>query len=273
MPCKIQIKENITRNIEQRTDGAFNKRLDVAQSIARSVNADYGTTVVRFVQKDVDFIDREIIIPQELIDRYYDHEVSLEEEEARGVQQEDAVRAGEEFSDEYMFQKEEGPIPTIASPQTLSLIKDFLKNIGVDIKSMDNIVVNGIKQDANAVALLTQKLIQVVNGKEASALPEEAMHFAVAIIKQTNPALYKKFMGEINSYAIMNEVFESYGNDPAYQIDGKPNVIKLKEEAIAKVLVETIINNNENNTEKPERIANAESWWDQIVNYLKNLLV
>jgi len=170
-----------------------------------------------------------------------------------------------------MFQKEEEAIPTSASPQTLSLIKDFLKNIGVDVKSMDNIVVNGIKQDANAVALLTQKLIQVIDGKEATALPEEAMHFAVAIIKQTNPALYKKLMSEINSYAIMNEVFESYGNNPAYQIDGKPNVIKLKEEAIAKVLVETIINNNENNTEKPERIANAEGWWEQIVNYLKNL--
>jgi hypothetical protein len=271
MPCKIQIKENITRNIEERTDGAFNKRLDVAQSIARSVNADYGATVVRFVQKDVDFIDRDINIPQELIDRYYAHELSLEEDEARGIQQEDAERAGEELSDEYMFQKEEGPIPTDASPQTLSLIKDFLKNTGVDVKSMDSIVVNGVKQDANAVALLTQKLIQVVNGKEASSLPEEAMHFAVAIIKQTNPALYKKLMNEINGYAILNEVFQSYGDNPAYQIDGKPNVIKLKEEAIAKVLVETIINNNENNTEQPERIANAESWWDQIVNYLKNL--
>ena len=271
MPCKIQIKENITRNIEERTNDAFNKRLDVAQSIARSVNADYGTTVVKFVQKDVDFIDREIIVPQELVDRYYNHELALEEDEARGIQQEDAERAGEQISDEYMFQKEEEAIPTSASPQTLSLIKDFLKNIGVDVKSMDNIVVNGIKQDANAVALLAQKLIQVIDGKEATALPEEAMHFAVAIIKQTNPALYKKLMGEINSYAIMNEVFTSYGNDPAYQIDGKPNVIKLKEEAIAKVLVETIINNNENNTEKPERIAKAEGWWDQIVNYLKNL--
>jgi hypothetical protein len=271
MPCKIQIKENITRSIEERTNSAFNKPLAVAQSMARDINAQYGTTVVRFVQKDVDFIDREIIVSPELVDRYYDHELSLEEDEARGVQQEDAERAGEEFSDEYMFQKEEGPIPASVAPQTLSLIKDFLKNIGVDVKSMDSIVVNGVKQDANAVALLTQKLIQVVNGKEASSLPEEAMHFAVAIIKQTNPALYKKLMNEINRYSILNEVFQSYGDNPAYQIDGKPNVIKLKEEAIAKVLVETIINNNENNTEQPERIANAESWWDQIVNYLKNL--
>ena len=167
--------------------------------------------------------------------------------------------------------KTEEILPQNASPQTIALIKDFTNRIGVDIKSMPTLEVNGVKYDSDAVALLTQKLIQVVDGKEAQSLPEEAMHFAVAIIKQTNPALYKKLMSEINSYALLNEVFQTYGNHPNFQIDGKPNVIKLKEEAIAQVLAETVINNNENNTEKPERIANAESWWDQIVSYLKNL--
>jgi len=169
--------------------------------------------------------------------------------------------------------KTEDVLPQTASPQTIALIKDFTNRIGVDIKSMPTLEVNGVKYDSDAVALLTQKLIQVVDGKEAQSLPEEAMHFAVAIIKQTNPALYKKLMNEINSYALLNQVFETYGNHPNFQIDGKPNVIKLKEEAIAQVLAETVINNNENNTEKPERIANAESWWEQIVKYLKNLFI
>jgi hypothetical protein len=166
---------------------------------------------------------------------------------------------------------EEKTIAQTASPQTLSLIKDFIKRIGVDTKPMQNIVVNGVKQDANGVALLMQKLIQVVDGTEAQSLPEEAMHFAVAIIKQTNPKLYKKLMSEINNYQLKNEVFETYGSDPAYQIDGKPDVIKLKEEAIAKVLVETIINNNENNPEKLELIAKSQSWWEDIIDYFKNL--
>jgi hypothetical protein len=166
---------------------------------------------------------------------------------------------------------EEKTIPQTASPQTLSLIKDFIKRIGVDTKPMQTIVVNGVKQDANGVALLMQKLIQVVEGTEAQSLPEEAMHFAVAIIKQTNPKLYKKLMSEINNYQLKNEVFEAYGSDPAYQLDGKPDVIKLKEEAIAKVLVETIINNNENNPEKLELIAKSQSWWNDIIDYLKNL--
>jgi len=169
------------------------------------------------------------------------------------------------------YQLNEAPISSTASPKTLAMVNDFLTRIGVDVKALKNVVVDGIKQDAAGVALLTQKLIQVVEGKEAQSLPEEAMHFAVAIIKQTNPALYKKLMSEINSYNMLSEVFATYGQNPMYQIDGKPNVIMLKEEAIAKVLAETIINNNEGSLEKPENIAKVQTWWDSMINWFKNL--
>ena len=170
------------------------------------------------------------------------------------------------------YQLNEGPIPSTASPKTIAMVNDFLTRIGVDTETMKNVIVDGIKQDAAGAALFTQKLVQVVEGKEAQSLPEEAMHFAVAIIKQTNPALYKKLMSEINKYAILNEVFATYGQNPIYQTkDGKPDVIMLKEEAIAKVLVETIIKNNEGSTEKPENIAKIQDLWDKIVNFLKSI--
>jgi hypothetical protein len=169
------------------------------------------------------------------------------------------------------YQLNEGPISSTASAKTLAMVNDFLTRIGVDTKTLKNVVVDGIKQDAAGAALLTQKLIEVVEGKEAQALPEEAMHFAVAIIKQTNPALYKKLMSEVNNYAILNEVFATYGQNPMYQKDGKPDVIMLKEEAIAKVLAETIIKNNEGSLEKPENIAKIQNLWDKIVDFLKNL--
>lgn len=169
------------------------------------------------------------------------------------------------------YQLNEGPISSTASPKTIAMINDFLTRIGVDTKAMKNVIVDGIKQDAAGAALLTQKLIQVVEGKEAQSLPEEAMHFAVAIIKQTNPALYKKLMSEINKYTILNEVFATYGQNPMYQIDGRPNVIMLKEEAIAKVLAETIINNNEGSLERPENIAKIQNLWDQMVQWFKQL--
>ena len=170
------------------------------------------------------------------------------------------------------YQLNKGPISSTASPKTIAMINDFLARIGVDTKAIRNVIIDGVKQDAAGAALLMQKLIQVVEGKEAQSLPEEAMHFAVAIIKQTNPALYKKLMSEINKYAILNEVFATYGQNPMYQTkDGKPDVIMLKEEAIAKVLAETIINNNEGSLERPENITKVQNWWNTIIDFFKNL--
>lgn len=171
------------------------------------------------------------------------------------------------------LQKPQGEtLPSNASPATLKLIRDFLNRVGVNVNVMKDIVVNGVKYDANGVAQITQQLISVVEGREAQALPEEAMHFAVAIIKQTNPKLYQKLLKEINGYDMLTKVFAEYGNDPLYQIDGKPNVIKLKEEAIAKVLVEKIINRVDEFSEKPENLAKVQSWWRDILDWLKSLL-
>jgi hypothetical protein len=165
-------------------------------------------------------------------------------------------------------------VSSTASPKTLALIKDFLKRIGVDVKGMKEIVVNGVKYDANGVALITQNLIQVVEGTEGVSLSEEAMHFAVEIIKQTNPKLYNQLLKEINNYALYKQVLADYGTDPNYQgKDGKPDILKLKEEAIAKVLVETIIKKNEGSTEKPELLAKAQSWWSYIFDALKGLFM
>jgi hypothetical protein len=169
-----------------------------------------------------------------------------------------------------MLQKP-GTESSLASPQTVKLVKDLLTRIGVDVKEVEKITSNGVTQKANGVARLTQRLVEVVQGAEAKALGEEGMHFVVAIIKQTNPELYKQLLKEINSYNILDKVFEQYGTDPNYQKGGKPDVLKLKEEAIAKVLIEHVIEKNEGSTEKPENLAKTESWWQKIINFIKGL--
>jgi hypothetical protein len=258
MPCKVQIKENLTNKISAETDSGFNKSIEGAQAIAKEVNQQYGVQVVRFTL-DADFINRDINIPDSLVDRYYNHELALEQQDKT---------PGEQLT---MFQQE-GTESSTASPKTIAIVNDFLKRIGVNVQSVKQVVANGVKLDANAVANLTQKLVQVVEGKEAQSLPEEAMHFAVAIIKQTNPVLYRKLLNEINSYNILKDVFAEYSTNPAYQTaDGKPDVVKIKEEAIGKVLAEVIINQSEGITEKPELLAKAESLWTQMLDFLKGL--
>jgi len=163
---------------------------------------------------------------------------------------------------------------SISSPKTIALINDFLSRIGVDVKSTKDIVVNGIRVDANAVANITQSLVQVVEGKESRALTEEAMHFAVEILEQKNPKLFNQLLKEINNYALLRDVMSEYSTNPLYQTtDGKPDIRKIKKEAIGKVLAETVINQNEGSTENPELLAKVESWWSEILNFLKGLFV
>ena len=161
-----------------------------------------------------------------------------------------------------------------ASAQTISLVKDLLKRIGVDIKTLQNIEVDGVKQDVNGVADIMQKLVKVVQGKENVALTEEAMHFVVEILEQKNPQLFNRLLGEINSYKMYSDVLATYGKYKQYQTaDGKPDIRKLKKEAIGKVLSETIIKKNEGSSEKPELLAKVEGWWNTIVDFIKGLFV
>lgn len=160
----------------------------------------------------------------------------------------------------------------VVSSKVAKLSKDFLNRIGVDVKQVDDIVVGGRKIDATGLANITQRLVQVVNGKEDVALPEEAMHFAVEIIQQKDPKLFNTLLKEINGYRMLNEVFNTYSSDPNYQTkEGKPDIIKLKKEAIAKVLTEVISNKAEGLSENAENLAKVRTWWQSILDYLKGL--
>jgi len=232
------------------------KQRELIQEINKSVNAPEGTSVVQPKLTKAGNNSKVMISVYPIAQQEYDK-----------IQQSKPPTQGT------LFQKE-GTEGSTASPKTISTIKEFLKRIGVDIKQLQNIYTNGVRQNANGAALITQKLVQVVEGMENVALPEEAMHFAVEIIKQTNPSLYKTLLKEINNYALYKQVLADYGSDPNYQgKDGKPDIIKLKEEAIGKVLSETIIKQNEGTTEKPELLAKTQSLWSSIVEWLKKLFM
>lgn len=160
-----------------------------------------------------------------------------------------------------------------APESVIKISKELLQKIGVNYEQVKNIYVNGVKIGANGIANITQRLVQVVQGKEAEALPEETMHFIVEILEQTNPKLFNKLLNEINNYNVYKEVLTDYSNDPFYQTkEGKPDIRKLKKEAIAKQLVNTIISKVEGN-ENPELIAKVQNWWNDILDFIKNLFV
>jgi len=204
------------------------------------------------------------------VGRIQEKKKELEEKGARVLGIQDGIRYSYDPNNIYFQQGE--VTSSKASPATVARIKDFLKRIGVDIKMMDNITVNGVKKDANGAALIMQQLVQVVYGKEDVALTEEAMHFAVEIIEQRDPKLFNQLLKEVNNYRLYDQVVKNYGKLADYQgADGKPDIRKLKKEAIAKILTETVINKNEGLTEKPELLAKAEGWWQTFLTALKNI--
>ena len=277
MPCPIEIRKTIENSIDELLP---NPEAVMADSVAKKIVNELNTLWESAISRVVPYSGQggafvKINSLDEAVNKEYNRQLKAEQEFERDLDffKGDEPLMQQEQRDDLLLQKpSEATLPSTVSPKTLKLIKDFLEKVGVDVKVMKEIVVNGTKYDANGIADITQKLLAVVEGKEAQALPEEAMHFAVAIIKQTNPKLYQTLMKEINGYTMLNKVFADYGNDPLYQIDGKPNVIKLKEEAIAKVLVEKIINKTDEFSEKPGNLEKVQSWWRDIVDWFKSLL-
>ncbi len=177
-----------------------------------------------------------------------------------------------------MFQIEEAP-STAASPEILQKVKELLKKMGVNIESLaeyakkSSVNVSGV----NAVADLVRGVIAVAEGKEDVALTEEMVHVATAIIEQKNPTLVTEMISKIDRFKIYNQTLEQYKNNKAYQLpNGKPDIRKIKKEAVDKLIAELIINGNTGDGSFPE-LANEENrslirrWWNAITDFLRGM--
>lgn len=157
-------------------------------------------------------------------------------------------------------------IPSKSSLDTIKKVKEMLSRMNVNIKDLDPRY-GGL----NGIAKLSEQVVQIAQGKEDIALTEEGMHFVTAIIKQSDPVLYKTLLNKISSYNTYTKILNSEYAKQYVTKEGKPDIIKLKEEAIGKVLAEYIIQHEEGTTEKPENILQIKSLWQKIVDFLRNI--
>lgn len=155
-----------------------------------------------------------------------------------------------------LMQQSEAVPSSVASPETISRVKNLLEKMGVSIKDLATYAkeagLAGVK-GINGVADLTKKIIAIAEGKEDVALVEEMVHIATAILEQKNPQLVTQMISKIDRFAIYKRTLDEYKNNPAYQLpNGKPNIRKIKKEAVDKLISELIIFNNQGSTEFPE---------------------
>lgn len=156
-----------------------------------------------------------------------------------------------------------------ASPKTVEGVKEWLSRNNIDIRALDINRWRGV----NGIANLLRSTIEIAEGKENVALPEEAMHFAVDMIKQNNATLYRQMFNKIGQYNIYQKTRELYADSPEYRnSDGTLNIPKIKEEAMGKLLAEYYIQKEELNTEKPEFLLQTKTWWETFVDWIKSLL-
>ena len=154
-----------------------------------------------------------------------------------------------------IFRQTEGVDASTSSPETIDKVKEILKKIGVDIQDLVKYAKEtGLDtKGVNGIADLTRKIIAIAEGKEGAALTEEMVHVATAIMEQLNPKMVTEMIAKIDRFAIYKKVLNAYKSDKAYQLpNGKPDIRKIKKEAVDKLIAELIINQNEGDTEFPE---------------------
>jgi len=287
MACRIDILQNLTDEINQKAIGIEGAQWKTAQEIAKNINASYKADVVKVLEGPNDYTNKVVIdVPSDLVDRYYDHFSKIEEAEkandileASSIQAEDAIRAGEEFDKDYMFQQDNMPVSE-ASPETISLMKRAAEKMGIVITTLNDylkgnpdVKVNGVTGLADAM----QKVVAIATGKENVALTEEVVHVATAMLEQTHPELITQMISKIGRFEIYKQTLKEYRDNKHYQLpDGKPDIRKIKKEAADKLISEMIVNNSEGTVGFPELQQEVNrSWirnlWNKFMDTIKGI--
>lgn len=261
MACKLQIKENITAVVVEKTNHALDKTLQEAVAIANDVNAEFNDMVVGFTQTG-EKLERQISVPERLVNIYYDHETSTENKGQIALQVED-MKASR------------------ASAALLIKTKGAIKQMGIDLVQLDDYLKGNpdvkIEGGINGLADLTKGVVAISLGKEDTALLEEYVHIASAMLEQTNPQLITTLIARIDKFKIYKETFDRYKNYKQYQLaNGKPDVRKIKKEAVDKLIAEVIIFQSEGSTDFPELRDpvvrdTVIGWWHTILDYIRSL--
>ena len=166
-----------------------------------------------------------------------------------------------------------------ASPETIEKIKQACKKMGIEIQDLleyaksADIDVTSI----NGVADLVRGVIGIAEGREDVALTEEMVHLATAILEQTNPKMVTEMIAKIDRFQIYQKTLDAYKNNKKYQLsNGKPDIRKIKKEAVDKLIAELIINNNQGTTDFPElrdetNRSIVRNWWNNILDRIRGM--
>lgn len=169
---------------------------------------------------------------------------------------------------------------SIASKATLEMVLKAAKEMGINITSLEKYAKSNPSVDVdgiNGLADLVKKTIAIAEGKEAETLTEEVVHIATAILEQVDPKLLTNMLAKIDRFTIYKKVLDSYSKRKDYQLpNGKPDIRKIKKEAVDKLIAEVIINKGGNfktfnELLQEENVSMVKSWWRTILDFIRGI--
>jgi len=158
------------------------------------------------------------------------------------------VKIAPEMVQESILLQKEQTETSKASPAIIAKVKEVIKKMGVNLQDLSEYAKNNPNinvSSINALADLVSGIIGIAKGKEDVALTEEMVHIATAIIEQKNPQLVTEMISKIGRFKIYKDTLAEYRDLKAYQLpNGKPDIRKIKKEAVDKLIAEIIVDGN-----------------------------
>lgn len=140
-----------------------------------------------------------------------------------------------------------------------NFLVDFLKQYNIKVEYINNFK-ERFNIDGIATADILNKTIYVAKDKaDSTTLPEEAAHFIIEMLGEDN-ALFKAMAANIKETSEYSQVVEEYGS--VY----KGDEVKLKKEAMAKVLLTYFIQRSQSKEALPIKTLNI---FERVWNWFK----
>ena len=275
-------------NITRLSDKEAQEILDKNSEFNYQENKDRNTQEIKQLQEELKRVETEGFAALKPIYNFYENTVGNILKKIYG--KDGVVRIKDEYGNEWYevgieqkrdsshiyFQGKDDTGTTIsskASKETVEKWNQWFKDNGVDYESVTGGLTDeqGNPIDASEKVDVVNKVVRVAEGHQETTIPEAGMHIIARIIKQKNATLWKEMMKGIGNFEMLSKVIERYKGFKTYQLpDGKPDIAKMKEEAIGKILAEYHILSEEGFTEKPQQLNQVRTWWQKIIDYLKD---
>jgi len=272
--CLLDIKSGLTKTagnlLEQRgaivegNAGYFTNPAKSSKAI-KEVNDLFQDDIVKEGEQGSFFIEPSDKLTREYFAKYAGREAAKYTDETITPEGDSLLQLGE-------------MLMSTASKETLNKVKEAAKKMGISIQDLADYAKSNPALDTksvNGVADLVKGVIAIATGREGTALTEEMVHLATAILEQTNPAMVTSMISKIDKFKIYKTTLDKYSKNKNYQLaNGKPDIRKIKKEAVDKLIAELIVMNNEGSTEFPELLEEKnrsmiQMWWEAILNFIK----